>query len=135
MKFHVLSLKQKSLNQLLDEVNEKDIWSILDVRRSPINSFNSAAWFLRDALEAVLFEKGVHYMHLPIFSNRKRVDNDKDFFTDDITTALAALQLPSVNYGILCYCNKTTQIEGDCHAVWVANYLKDTRYLESEVIV
>lgn len=135
MKLYPLSLKKKTLTQMIIEVKEKNITSIIDVRRSPISRYNSAKWFLRKSFEEALWEEGIHYLHLPIISNRKRVNNPKEFFTIDILESLNVLELPDFNYGFVCYCDENTQQQLMCHAVWIANWIAKHTYPEAQVIL
>jgi len=135
MKLYPLSLKKKHLDQMISEVKEKNITSVLDVRRSPITRRNSAKWFLREPFEEALWAEGIHYLHMPIISNKKRVTNYKEFFTTDILAVLNTLELPNSNYGFVCYCDENTQQQLLCHAVWIADWLHRTKYPEAQVIL
>jgi len=120
---------------MISEIKDKGITSVLDVRRSPINRRNSAKWFLRKPFEETLWEAGVHYLHMPIISNKKKVTNYKEFFTPDIIEVLSTLELPDVNYGFVCYCDENTQRQLMCHAVWIADWLHKAKYPNAQVIL
>ena len=135
MKFYPLSLKKKPQNELVKELFDKGIDMVIDVRRSPINIRNSAKYYVSDPFSTFLYSLSIGYLHLPLFSNKKRLDDPKEFFTSDIMAGLSCLVLPENNYGFVCYCTEEQQKEHKCHAVWIIQYLKDRHYPDAEVII
>jgi len=130
MVFIPISLKKKTVSELMKELREKGVNTVIDVRRMPVNAFNSARWFFTKKLYLDLAVNHIVYIRQPQFSNINCNTYASQFLTDKLRKRLRKyfIDKPPMKFGkvgFVCYCTENLQQSDDCHASWICNFLNN----------
>ncbi len=129
MDFIAISLKGKKLDEFINEIKEKGIRTVIDVRRHPVTAFNSAKWFYPRELVTELALICTPYVFKPIFSNKNRDTHATQFLTQDMRQKLVDyffyMRKKWIRFpvGFICYCTEEKQQLNDCHVSWICKFL------------
>lgn len=130
----LISYKHKKSEELLEELQEKGVTLLIDVRRKPIHERNSALWFLPKQLEASLSSKGIQYLWRPRWSNYTHATTAVEYshqFGDSKPWLEDKLPETHQIIGLACYCPEENQRQGKCHASWLRKILQGGRPKET----